>query len=167
MRICVCPGSFDPVTYGHVDIIERASHLFDQVYVAVLVNLQKTPLFTVEERIALLKDCVSDLPNVKVESFNGLVVDYAHQKEAIAIVRGLRAVTDFEYELKTATMNRNLNNEIETVFLMTNSEYSFLSSSIVKEVASFGGDVSKWVSPTVEHQLRLKYNQKSHGGDRQ
>lgn len=157
MKICVCPGSFDPVTFGHVDIIERAADLFDHVYVAVLRNLGKTSLFTVAERIEMLKRSVEHLQNVSVESFNGLVVNYAREKGALAIVRGLRAVSDFEYEFKLAAMNRNLDPEIETVFMMTSSQYSFISSSSVKEVASFGGDVSQWVSPYVAEQLYAKF----------
>jgi len=157
VKICVCPGSFDPVTFGHVDIIERAADLFDHVYVAVLRNLGKTSLFTVAERIEMLKRSVEHLQNVSVESFNGLVVNYAREKGALAIVRGLRAVSDFEYEFKLAAMNRNLDPEIETVFMMTSSQYSFISSSSVKEVASFGGDVSQWVSPYVAEQLYAKF----------
>lgn len=157
MKISVCPGSFDPVTYGHVDIIERSCELFDHVYVAVLKNINKRPLFTVEERIQMLKHTTKHLSNVSVESFEGLVVEYAKKKGALAIVRGLRAVTDFEYEFKLAAMNRNLDPEIETVFMMTSSEYSFLSSSAVKEVASFGGNVSKWVSEEVAECLYSKF----------
>lgn len=157
MRISVCPGSFDPVTYGHIDIFKRASALFDHVYVAVLNNPEKQPLFTVAERVKLLQGAVSELPNVTVESFDGLVVEYAKKKKAIAIVRGLRAVTDFEFEFKLAAMNRNLEPEIETVFLMTSSEYSFISSSSVKEVASLGGNVHKWVTPATAEQLYAKF----------
>ena len=157
MKISVCPGSFDPVTYGHIDIIQRASEIFDHVYVAVLQNRGKTACFTTSERLEMLKDCVKHLTNVSVESFDGLVVDYAREKGALAIVRGLRAVTDFEYEFKLAAMNRNLAPKIETVFMMTSSQYSFLSSSAVKEVASFGGDVSQWVAPAVAERLYAKY----------
>ncbi|HKM17576.1 MAG TPA: pantetheine-phosphate adenylyltransferase, partial [Limnochordia bacterium] len=153
MKICVCPGSFDPVTYGHVDIIQRVSELFDHVYVAVLRNREKQSFFSIDERLEMLHLSVKELDNVSVESFDGLVVEYARKKGATAIVRGLRAVTDFEYEFKLATMNRNLDPEIETIFMMTSSQYSFLSSSAVKEVASFGGDVSQWVSPEVAKRL--------------
>lgn len=156
MRISVCPGSFDPVTYGHIDIIERASELFEHVYVAVLQNRGKTACFTTEERLEMLAESVKHLTNVSVESFDGLVVDYARKKGA-GDCAGLRAVTDFEYEFKLAAMNRNLAPEIETVFMMTSSQYSFLSSSAVKEVASFGGDVSQWVSPAVAERLYAKY----------
>jgi pantetheine-phosphate adenylyltransferase len=164
LRISVCPGTFDPVTYGHVDIIERASKLFDHVYVAVMRNPDKKPLFSVAERVAMLDNQLSHLPNVTVESFAGLAVEYAHKKGAIAIVRGLRAVTDFEFEFKLAAMNRNLAADVETVFMMTSSEYSFISSSAIKEVASLGGDVSKWVSPPVAAQLYEKFRETD--GDR-
>lgn len=157
MRIGVCPGTFDPVTYGHLDIIRRASSLFDHVYISVLHNPHKVPLFSVEERIAMLVEETREFNNVSVETFSGLAVDYAKQKHAIAIVRGLRAVTDFDFEFKLAAMNRNLESSIETVFMMTSSEYSFISSSAVKEVAGLGGDVSKWVSPPVAELLYQKF----------
>jgi pantetheine-phosphate adenylyltransferase len=157
VRIGVCPGTFDPVTYGHLDIIKRSSTLFDLLYVAVLHNPHKVPLFTVEERVEMLREEVEDIKNVTVESFSGLSVEYAKQKNAIAIVRGLRAVTDFEFEFKLAAMNRNLEASIETVFMMTSSKYSFISSSAVKEVAEFGGNVSKWVSPRVAALLDDKF----------
>lgn len=157
MRIGVCPGTFDPVTYGHLDIIKRASNLFDHVYLSILHNPHKVPLFTVEERIAMLVEETRQFTNVSVETFSGLAVEYAKQKNAIAIVRGLRAVTDFEFEFKLAAMNRNLDSSIETVFMMTSSEYSFISSSAVKEVAGLGGDVSKWVSPRVAELLHAKF----------
>ncbi|NMA62058.1 MAG: pantetheine-phosphate adenylyltransferase [Firmicutes bacterium] len=157
MRIGVCPGTFDPVTYGHVDIVKRASNLFDHVYLSILHNPHKVPLFSVEERMEMLVEEVRPYHNVSVESFSGLAVDYAKQKDAIAIVRGLRAVTDFEFEFKLASMNRNLDPSIETVFMMTSSEYAFISSSAVKEVASLGGDVSKWVSPRVAELLYAKF----------
>ncbi|HOB08434.1 MAG: pantetheine-phosphate adenylyltransferase [Limnochordia bacterium] len=157
MKICICPGSFDPVTYGHIDIIQRAAELFDHVYVAVLKNPEKQSFFTIDERLEMLHVSVKAMANVSVESFDGLVVEYARKKGALAIVRGLRAVSDFEYEFKLAAMNRNLAPDIETVFMMTSSQFSFLSSSAVKEVASFGGDVSQWVSPEVAQRLYAKY----------
>ena len=158
MRISVCPGTFDPVTYGHLDIMKRASNLFDHVFVAVLHNPYKVPLFTVEERIEMLVEETRQFGNVSVETFSGLAVEYARQKGAIAIVRGLRAVTDFEFEFKLAAMNRNLEPSIETVVMMSSSEFSFISSSAVKEVASLGGDVSKWVCPGVARRLYEKFN---------
>lgn len=157
MRIGVCPGTFDPVTYGHLDIIKRASNLFDYVYISILINPHKVPLFSLEERIEMLKEETKQLTNVSVESFYGLAVEYALQKEAIALIRGLRAVTDFDFEFKLAAMNRNLQKSIETVFMMTSVEYSFISSSAVKEVASLGGDVTQWVSPTVAELLYEKF----------
>ena len=133
--IAICPGSFDPVTLGHVDIIKRGATVFDKVIVGVLHNLNKKPLFTVEERVELLQESVKDIENVTVDSFNGLLTDYAHKVNATAIIRGLRAVSDFEYEMQNASINRKLADDIETLFIMTNNQYSFLSSSIVKEVA--------------------------------
>lgn len=158
MRIGVCPGTFDPVTYGHLDIIKRGSTLFDHLYVAILHNPHKTPLFSIEERMEMLRAEVQGMSNVTIETFYGLSVEYAKQKNAIAIVRGLRAVTDFEFEFKLAAMNRHLDEAIETVFMMTSSKYSFISSSAVKEVAELGGNVSKWVSPQVASLLRNKFD---------
>lgn len=155
--IAVCPGSFDPVTYGHLDIIRRGAKVFDQVYVAVLNNSSKKPLFSVEERMELLKEVVKPFPNVTVESFNGLLVDYARSKNANTILRGLRAVSDFEYEMQITSMNRVLDENIETFFMMTNSQYAFLSSSIVKEVAKYNGNISELVPPIVEEALRKKF----------
>lgn len=160
MRIGVCPGTFDPVTYGHLDIIQRASILFDHVYLSILHNPDKVPLFTIEERMEMLVEETRQFTNVSVETFSGLAVEYARQKNAIAIIRGLRAVTDFEFEFKLAAMNRNLDSSIETVFMMTSSEYSFISSSAIKEVASLGGDISKWVSPFVAEHLYRKFKNK-------
>ena len=157
MRISVCPGTFDPVTFGHLDIMKRASNLFDHVYVAVLHNPYKVPLFSVDERIEMLVEETRQFGNVSVETFSGLAVEYARQKGAIAIVRGLRAVTDFEFEFKLAAMNRNLEPTIETVFMMTSSEYSFISSSAVKKLQS-RRDVSKWVCPAVAQRLYEKFN---------
>ncbi|KXG10439.1 pantetheine-phosphate adenylyltransferase [Anoxybacillus rupiensis] len=156
--IAVCPGSFDPVTYGHLDIIRRGAKVFDQVYVAVLNNSSKKPLFSVEERIELLKEVVKPFKNVMVESFNGLLIDYARTKKANAILRGLRAVSDFEYEMQITSMNRVLDENIETFFMMTNSQYAFLSSSIVKEVAKYNGNISELVPPIVEEALRQKFH---------
>ncbi|GGK15477.1 phosphopantetheine adenylyltransferase [Caldalkalibacillus thermarum] len=153
----VCPGSFDPVTYGHLDIIQRAANVFDHVIVAVLNNSSKKPLFTVEERMELLRQVTSEIPNVEVDSFNGLLIDYMKKKGANTIVRGLRAVSDFEYELQVASINRKLDDSIETFFMMTNNKYSYLSSSIVKEIAKYHASVSDLVPPEVEEALMRKF----------
>ncbi|WP_432650627.1 pantetheine-phosphate adenylyltransferase [Huintestinicola sp.] len=145
MRIAVCPGSFDPVTFGHRDIIHRASMLFDKVIVLVAVNSQKNPSFTPEERVALIKKVTAELPNVEVDVCYGLIADYVRKVGAVAIVKGLRAVTDFEYEFQMALVNRNIYDGAETVFLTTSSENMYLSSSVVKQVAFYGGDISKFV----------------------
>lgn len=145
MRIAVCPGSFDPVTFGHRDIIHRASMLFDKVIVLVAVNSQKNPSFTPEERVALIKKVTRELPNVEVDVCYGLIADYVRKVGAVAIVKGLRAVTDFEYEFQMALVNRNIYDGAETVFLTTSSENMYLSSSVVKQVAFYGGDISKFV----------------------
>lgn len=159
MSIAVCPGSFDPVTYGHLDIITRGAKVFDKVIVAVLINRNKSnPVFTVEERLELLREVTKDIPNVEVDSFNGLLIDYMHTKGAKAIIKGLRAVSDFEYEMQMASINRKLDPRIETFFMMTNNQYSFLSSSIVKEVAKYGASVSDLVPPVVEKALRDKFS---------
>ena len=155
-RLAVYPGSFDPLTNGHVDIIKRGGHLFDRIVVAILVNLDKAPLFTTEERVAIAREVFQDQPNVEVDTFEGLLVDYAKQREASVIVRGLRAISDFEYELQMALMNRRLNSEIETVFMMPAEPYTYVSSWLVKEVFALGGSISGLVPPVVETQLRAK-----------
>ncbi len=152
------PGSFDPVTNGHLDIIKRAAEVFDTVYVAVLNNSSKKPLFSVEERIALIGEVTKEIPNVRIEQSAGLLVDYAQSKNASAIVRGLRAVSDFEYEMQITSMNRFLDKHIETFFIMTKNEYSFLSSSIVKEVAQYGGNIHGLVPQIIEDALHEKFN---------
>ncbi|MBC2282029.1 pantetheine-phosphate adenylyltransferase [Listeria welshimeri] len=157
-KIAVIPGTFDPITNGHLDIIERAAKIFDVLYVAVLNNSSKKPLFTVEERMEMIKQVTAHLPNVAVESASGLTVDYAAKRGATAIVRGLRAVSDFEYEMQIASMNRTLNAEIETFFVMTNTKYSFLSSSMVKEVAQYQGDISELVPEMVNRAIQVKLN---------
>jgi pantetheine-phosphate adenylyltransferase len=157
-RIAVCPGSFDPITYGHLDIITRAAKVFDELYVVVLNNSSKKPLFSVEERIELIETVTKNISNVKVDSFQGLLVDYAESVNADAIIRGLRAVSDFEYEMQITSMNRVLSDKIETFFIMTNNQYSFLSSSIVKEVAKYEGKISELVPPEVEEALIKKFN---------
>lgn len=157
-KIAVCPGSFDPITYGHLDIIKRGAKVFDEVYVVVLNNSAKQPLFTVEERMDLIKKVTKDIINVKVDEFNGLLVNYAKSVNANAIIRGLRAVSDFEYEMQITSMNRVLNEEIETFFIMTNNQYSFLSSSIVKEVAKYDGEITELVPPVVMKALHSKFD---------
>ncbi|MFI5385219.1 MAG: pantetheine-phosphate adenylyltransferase [Fimbriimonadales bacterium] len=149
MKLAVYPGSFDPPTLGHLDVIERAANVFDEIIVAVGRNPSKSPLLTPEERIEAIRQSVVHLPRVRVDGFSGLLVDYVHSVGAQAVVRGLRATSDFEYEFQMAMVNRRLSSEIETVFLMTRWEYSYLSSSIVKEVATLGGDYSQLVPPPV------------------
>ncbi|EHM4386580.1 TPA: pantetheine-phosphate adenylyltransferase [Listeria monocytogenes] len=156
-KIAVIPGTFDPITNGHLDIIERAAKIFDVLYVSVLNNSSKKPLFTIEERMEMIRQVTAHLPNVQVESASGLTVDYAATRGATAIVRGLRAVSDFEYEMQIASMNRTLNAEIETFFIMTNTKYSFLSSSMVKEVAQYQGDISELVPEIVNEQVKAKF----------
>ena len=163
MRRAVCPGSFDPPTNGHVDIIGRAASLFDEIVVAVLVNKSKKSLFTVEERIAMLGEVVAPYPNVTVDSFHGLLVDYCRDHDVRAIVKGLRAVTDFDYELQMAQMNQRLAG-IDTFFISTSPQYSFLSSSLVCEVAKFGGDVSEMVPPGVVVRLEKMFGTGEIGG---
>lgn len=156
-KIAVVPGSFDPVTFGHLDIIKRGASVFDEIHVVVLNNSSKKPLFSVEERMDLIRQVTSSIPNVQVDSFSGLLVDYASSVNANAIVRGLRAVSDFEYEMQITSMNRVLDEKIETFFIMTNNQFSFLSSSIVKEVAKYGGDIAEFVPKQVELALKEKF----------
>ena len=153
MKRVVCPGSFDPITFGHLDIIERASSLFDEVIIAVLVNQTKKTLFTVEERIAMAREVTSQYPNVKVDSWSGLLVDYCKTNEIPIIVKGLRAVTDFDYELQMSQVNLQLQG-VETLFLSTAPAHSFLSSSLVKEIASFGVDVSSYIPEILLTRLK-------------
>lgn len=156
-KLAICPGSFDPVTNGHLDIIERASKIFDEVIVAVFNNEAKSPLFSVQERMDLLKESTSYLSNIIVDSSDHLLMDYAKEKNADAVIRGLRAVSDFEYEMQITSMNRKLNPEIETLFMMTNNRYSFLSSSMIKEAAKYHGDISGLVPEVVQTALKEKY----------
>ncbi len=156
-KIAIVPGSFDPITNGHLDIIERAAKVFPEVRVAVMNNSSKNPLFSVEERIELIGAVTSKFPNVKIDSSSGLLIDYARSVKASVIVRGLRAISDFEYEMQITSMNRMLDESIETFFVMTKNQYSFLSSSIVKEVARYGGDISALVPSVVEKALQEKY----------
>ena len=155
MKKAVCPGSFDPITNGHLDVIERASHLFDEVVIAVLVNNSKSSLFTIEERIVLARDCVKHLPNVKVDMWSGVLVDYCRENKVDAIVKGLRAVSDFDYELQMAQMNLQLKG-VDTLLMATKPAYSFLSSSLVREIARYGGDVSNLVPAGVLSELTRK-----------
>lgn len=158
MKAAIYPGSFDPVTYGHLDIIRRAADIFDELTISVLNNVKKTPLFSVEERVKILEEATKDIPNVKIESFSGLLVDYAKQKDVHVVVRGLRAITDFEYELQNAQTNRLLSKEkLDTMFFTTSLEYSYLSSTTVKEIASFGGDISDCVPEFVGNMIYEKY----------
>jgi len=157
MRKVVYPGSFDPVTKGHIDIIKRASQVFDEVIVAVFRNPNKNPLFTMEERVSFLNDATRDLENVVIDSFTGLTIDYVRSKEAIAIIRGLRAISDFEGEFQMASLNKQLDEEVETIFFMTDTKYAYLSSSVVKEVAQFGGNIESLVTEMVKEALNRKY----------
>ena len=158
MRTVIYPGSFDPLTNGHLDVVQRAAKLFDRVVVAVAKNDGKNPLFTLEERVGLVKQAVKHLPNVEADSFDRLLVDYVVAKQAQAIVRGLRAVSDFEFEFQLALMNRKLNENIETIFMMPKDTYTFLSSRIVKEIARLGGDVSGFVPAHVQVALTQKFS---------
>jgi pantetheine-phosphate adenylyltransferase len=156
MRRAIYPGSFDPVTYGHVDVVERARKLFDEVIVAVASNDEKQPLFTLEERIDFLRDSLGKIDNVRITHFDGLLVDFAQAQQAGAVIRGLRAISDFEFEFQMALMNRKLKGEVETIFLMPKEEYTYLSSRIVKEIARLGGDVSSFVPAAVAKMLAAK-----------
>ena len=156
MTCAVYPGSFDPVTLGHLDIIERTAQIMDRVVVGVLINRKKTPLFSVEERVNMLKSVTAHLPNVEVKAFDGLTIDFARENGAKAIVRGLRAITDFEYELQLAQTNRVMAPEIDTLFLTTGLTYSYLSSSMVKEIAAYGGDISAFLAPEVARRVEEK-----------
>jgi pantetheine-phosphate adenylyltransferase len=160
-KIAVYPGSFDPVTFGHLDIIQRAANIFDKVIVAVLNNSKKTPLFTVEERTQLLAEVTRGIDNVEVDSFGELLIDYMSARQAHVIVKGLRAVSDFESEMQMASLNHKLNEKVETFFMMTSPQYSYLSSSIVKEIARFRGPVSDLVPAEVEEALRRKFANES------
>ncbi|MCQ6275149.1 pantetheine-phosphate adenylyltransferase [Bacillus sp. V3B] len=156
-NIAICPGTFDPLTNGHLDIITRGARIFDKLYIVVLNNGSKNPLFTVEERVDLIKEVTRDIPNIEADWYSGLLVDYARKVGATANIRGLRAVSDFEYEMQITSMNRLLNKDLETFFIMTRNQYSFLSSSIVKEVARYGADISELVPKVVEKALKDKF----------
>lgn len=158
MKKAIYPGSFDPVTYGHIDIIKRAAQIFDEITVSVLINQSKHSLFSIDERVKMLEEVTKEFGNVKVASFNGLLIDYAKEVGANVIIRGLRAITDFEYELQLSQTNRKLLDTVDTVFLTTSLDYAYLSSSIVKDVASYGGDISKFVPPCVAQKIYAKYD---------
>ena len=152
-KTVICPGSYDPITHGHIDIIERASSLFDKVIIVVMINYKKKYSFTTEERVEMIKKCVSHLDNVEVAFYDGLLSDFARQHNAYAIVKGLRAMSDFEYEFQMALANKKLNPQIETLFLTTNAEFMYLSSSMVKQIASMGGDISAFVPKQIHKDI--------------
>lgn len=158
MKIGIYPGSFDPITLGHLDVIKRSAKLMDELIIGVLDNSAKTPLFTADERVELIRLVIGDMPNVKVEAFHGLTVEFAKKRNANVIIRGLRAVSDFEYELQVGQINHKLNPEIDTIFLNTSEAYSYLSSSIVKEIASYNGDITQLVPEAIVDSVYEKYN---------
>ena len=156
MRVCIYPGSFDPITNGHLDIIDRASKIFDKLIVSVVKNPSKQPVFTLQERVELIKECVKDYKNIEVDSFTGLLTDYVKEKGAFTIVKGLRIVADFEYEFQMALLNKNINPEIETIFMMTNSKYSYISSTMIKEIAKLGANLDEFVPKIIKEKLLYK-----------
>ncbi len=162
MANAIYPGSFDPVTRGHLDIIKRAAKIFDLLTVSVLNNSGKTPLFSVDERVKMLQDACRDIPNVRIDTFSGLTVDYAREMGVDVIIRGLRAITDFEYELQMAQTNRKMLPTVDTIFLTTSLEYAYLSSSIVREVASYGGDIQEFVTPDVAEKIYKRFGEIKH-----
>lgn len=157
MRLCIYPGTFDPITYGHLDVLERATRLFDRVLVSVAHNPDKKPLFSPEQRVELLKPNIARFPNVTVTTFSTLLVDFAMEQGAVAIIRGLRAMSDFEFEYNMALMNRHLQPAVETIYVMPNEDYSYTSSHLVKQVSKYGGDVTKFVPANVAAALRIAY----------
>jgi pantetheine-phosphate adenylyltransferase len=162
-RVAIYPGSFDPVTNGHLDIVKRGLKLFDKIIVTILYNPGKETLFSVEERLVMLRESMKSLPHIEIDRYDGLLVDYAAKRKAQAILRGMRAVSDFEYEFQMALMNRRLDREIQTVFLMTGLRWIFTSSSIIKEAARFGGNIEGMVPPNVLKKLKIKFGQKQDG----
>ena len=163
MKRAIYPGSFDPFTYGHLDIVERSAKIVDELIVAVLINSAKNPLFSIDERVSMIQELTSHIPNVRVDSFGGLTAEYAKKMDANIIVRGLRAVTDFEYELQIAQTNRVINPDIDTLFLTTSLSYSYLSSTIVKEVAAYGGDISRFVPESLVPMIFEKLKNMNEG----
>ena len=163
MLRAIYPGSFDPVTYGHLDIIKRSIRVFDKLVIGILLNSEKNPLFSMEERVEFLTEATKDMENVEVKSFSGLLVDFARENNADITVRGLRAVTDFEYELQIAQINNKLDSNLDTMFFTTSTEYAYLSSTIVREIASYHGDVSELVPPYVEQKLKQKFRERIEG----
>lgn len=156
MSICIYPGSFDPITNGHLDIIDRASKIFDKLIVSVVANPNKQPVFTLEERVGFIKECIKDYDNIEVDSFNGLLIDYVKEKGALVILKGLRVIADFEYEFQMALLNKNLNPEIETIFMMTNNKYSYISSSLIKEIAKLGANLDEFVPKAIKEKILFK-----------
>lgn len=156
MSIAAYPGSFDPITNGHLDIVRRASRIFDKVIVTVFINIGKSPMFDIEERVEMVREATRDIPNVEVESSSGLLVDFCRRRGVNVILKGLRAVSDFDYEFQMAQMNKELEDTVETLFMMTSAEHGYLSSSIVKEIARFNGDVSRFVPPGVPERLKQR-----------
>ena len=156
-KTAIYPGTFDPITLGHLDILQRASKLFDHVIITLAINSTKTPLFSKEERLDFIKDAVKNMPNVTVDSFEGMLIKFAEKMCAGAVIRGLRAISDFEFEFQLALMNRKQNKDITTVFLMPNEKYTYLNSTIIREVARFGGDVSSFITPYVAEKLKNKF----------
>ena len=156
MRVCIYPGSFDPITNGHLDIIERASKIFDKLIVSVVENPSKQPVFTLKERVELIKECVKVYENIEVDSFTGLLTDYVKEKGASTIVKGLRIVADFEYEFQMALLNKSISPEIETIFMMTNSKYSYISSTMIKEIARLGANLDEFVPKIIKEKLLYK-----------
>ena len=157
MKLAICPGSFDPVTNGHLHIVSRTAAMFDRVIVVVMANQNKQPLFSAEERVELLRRATADMPNVEIETYDGLLAEYAREKQASVIVKGLRAMSDFEYEFQMALTNRKLNPDVETVFLATSAEHMYLSSSLVKQVAKLGGDIHEFVPTCIVKDILEKY----------
>ncbi|MEA3500617.1 MAG: pantetheine-phosphate adenylyltransferase [Candidatus Marinimicrobia bacterium] len=155
-RIAIYPGTFDPITNGHLDIIERASKLFDKLIISVATNMNKKPMFSTVERVKMIKESVKNIKNVSVDTFSGLLINYCNNKNSFILIRGLRAISDFENEFQMALMNRKIDNNIETVFLMPSEEYTYLSSSLIKEIASLNGDISKFVSNYVNQKMKEK-----------